>query len=490
MPHPSTSSAGTQRPLKPRVSAVLVVQLALCLGTWLALLAFWDSSEQPSPDALGALTLLNAAWMLLSWRRLVGRWWDGYVAFMASVTLFNASHPILAAVGLLSTGVMESAFSVGTTARTSLLVLGALVGMHTGALLAASRAQKSAGWIAGTTNNALGPLRQIGILLLILTGPAAIAKNLESIQIVVSSGYFGLYQQDAQVGLGNWQSVLASLFAPSLLINFVAHRHSAAWRRAIWSAAALSFLGNTFLGLRGNAFVGLVPLLMLQHELVARIRPRAIGALAAVGLLLVPWIGSIRTLNLQDRIDAKSGGTFSLLTGVEEMGGSMRTVAHTIELVPALRPFDWGRGYILAATTIVPNLFWDLHPAVAAGNYSTWLIREVDPVQHHAGGGIGFSAIAEAYANGGEMGTLLIMLLLGAAIAHVAMRARTSEGAAGYALEAIVVAAILPFARGESSMIVRPIVWCGILPLLVARVTGEVLAKRRGLQHRGQGRDA
>ena len=73
-------------------------------------------------------------------------------------------------------------------------------------------------------------------------------------------------------------------------------------------------------------------------------------------------------------------------------------------LVPESRPYDYGISYLYALTAIMPNIGWQVHPSVAHGLLSDWLIKTVDPVVARGGGGLGFSFIAEAYLNFGWFG--------------------------------------------------------------------------------------
>ena len=159
---------------------------------------------------------------------------------------------------------------------------------------------------------------------------------------------------------------------------------------------------------------------------------------------------------------------------LDEMGGSMATVAHTVELVPSARPYDCGIDYLYAASTLFPNLFWNLHPAVARGLLSSWLVWEVDPFFAEAGGSYDFSCIAEAYLNFGWIGVPAVMLVLGLLYSKFVLWAQRSRDPLKLAMVATYGVFVLKYARTEASWIVRPLVWYALVPyalvLLVARL--------------------
>src|SRR5665811_539382 len=75
-----------------------------------------------------------------------------------------------------------------------------------------------------------------------------------------------------------------------------------------------------------------------------------------------------------------------MIETISEMGGSMKTVAYTLELVPSLRDYDNGLGYIYGLSTEIPNFLGSVHPAIARGTASDWLVSTVAPWNAAQGG--------------------------------------------------------------------------------------------------------
>ncbi len=178
---------------------------------------------------------------------------------------------------------------------------------------------------------------------------------------------------------------------------------------------------------------------------------------SSVGEDRLSWSGFVNTLE-----DYDNPATASLT----EMGGTLATIAYTMDMVPSDRGFDYGQSYLYAALTVVPNIFGTaIHPAIQHGTAADWLIRTISYDTATAGGGIGYSFIAEAYLNFGWAGPPLVMILLGVGWAAVEGFAARSASPGAVALMGIVMVFGLIYARAEMSNIVRPIVWCGFIPL-------------------------
>jgi hypothetical protein len=181
-----------------------------------------------------------------------------------------------------------------------------------------------------------------------------------------------------------------------------------------------------------------------------------------IGQDRLSWSGFLGTLDNYDNPASAS---------LTEMGGTMATLAYTMDLVPDDRDFESGKSYLFAALTILPNIFGtQRHPSVERGTAADWLIRTVSYATAVSGGGLGYSFIAEAYLNFGWMGAPLVMILLGFLLAAAECFAARSGSPAATSLMGTILFFALIYARAESTDIVRGIVWCGFLPLATLTV--------------------
>jgi oligosaccharide repeat unit polymerase len=132
--------------------------------------------------------------------------------------------------------------------------------------------------------------------------------------------------------------------------------------------------------------------------------------------------------------------------------------------VPLFRDFDLGVGYLYAFFTIIPNLFWEIHPTIAHGLAAHWLVQTVAPASAALGRGYGFSFIAEAYLNFGWIGAPIVLGFIGFLLARLVLWAQRKYEPAKMATVASFLAFFLIYARGESGSIVRPLFWYALLP--------------------------
>lgn len=195
-------------------------------------------------------------------------------------------------------------------------------------------------------------------------------------------------------------------------------------------------------------------------------------------LILVPLAPVFRSASGQERysltrvVDAYFSIENPALEGLTYMGGSMNTVSYTIDLVPETRGYDMGASYYYALLTVFPNAFWSIHPSVARGIASEWLVKTVDPETARIGGGMGYSFIAEAYLNFGWWGAPIVLILMGFFFGSMVLWADRSGDIARLAMIASFLSFFLVFPRGESIQVVRALVWYSFLPYLAVRQIG------------------
>ncbi len=150
------------------------------------------------------------------------------------------------------------------------------------------------------------------------------------------------------------------------------------------------------------------------------------------------------------------------------MGGSVYTLTHTMTLVPSIRDYDYGASYGYALLTLFPNLFWDLHPTIAAGIPGEWLMWIIEPWAAARGVGLGYSFIAEAYLNFGPLGAAGFLFCFGWAYARFVLWSDQVAYPARMAFVASMAFFFIFIARAELAIIVRGVVWYALVPYLLA----------------------
>ncbi len=415
------------------------------------------------------------AWSLWSWYRLTGQIFDWYIVFLTAAYAFNAGQTFLEALHLNEHGILNAEFSPEVILKTLYLVQLSLASFHWGALWAVERgAADRTGRIPDTTSpETYTSMRIVGVLLLVVAVPFAALLLKEAVGVVMSGGYFALYQQKAATGLGAGPKVLACFLVPGVMFLLAGSRES----RPLRLTAVGLLLGyaatNLFLGVRHEAAVLFVALAWLWDR---QIRPVKLTWLAAGGafvlLVVFPLVAATRNTSGSERasfgylIEEYATVKNPAVAAVHEMGGSMNTVAHTLVLVPTTRDFEYGLGYAYGVFILFPNFFWDLHPAIAREIPGAWLTRMIDPITFEQGGGMGYSFVAEAYFNVGWLGTGPVMFLMG----FFAARLVRWSDASGRADRAAAIASgfcfLVFYVRAELAVVIRGVVWYACLPYL------------------------
>ena len=429
-----------------------------------------------STETCCRLLLVHTVWALFSWRRASGGLFHPYALFLLAATLFNAGLALLRVFHLTEEPLLAS-YPPDLVLRSLLLVFAALAALHFGALLAVSSRHHR---VAGEPPDSDAALRITGCALLAISLLPLAVKLRAIVEVVGSGGYMALYQRGlGAAGANSAISAAADLVLPASF--FLLASSAGRPRYRIVALAVLATYSATMLyaGWRALSLMPLVSAAWLWDRTIWRV-PRVLIAFAAVIVVavVIPVVRATRGLAASERATSDYSDLANLpaVAGVEEMGGTIETVALTIELVPAYRSYDFGKGYAFALFTIMPSLFWSPHPSVARGIPSVWLTEAVDPFTADEGGSLGFSFIADAFLNFGAPGVPLFALLMGFAIV------RLCQWAEGSAARMATVATFTPWllfsARSELDFLPRPLVWYGLCPYVLFLVVRLALPER------------
>lgn len=422
--------------------------------------------------SLSILFVVVSIWCIVSWYCVSGSIFDPYSLFFLAAIAFNGGQLFLEVFGLNQGGLLNGRFSSDVLAETIHFVLACIVAMHLGAIVGASASIKPAEQFRRPSEQSAGitATRWVGWLLFIISVvPTAIYLR-ACVSTVLSSGYAAIYFQGIPVGVESVWRVLSVFFVPGVFFLLAGSR-GMFLNVAIATVAIVAYsLTSFFIGDRGGGGYALVGFVWLWHRCVRPFKLwKILLVLLAIGLLL-PIIGNVRSLTGEHRasLSAFAEAFFSVENPViallKELGTTMRTVAYTLMFVPGERAFDYGTGYLRALMTLVPSLYWK-----TTETYSTWLVWTVAPGFARMGGGLGYSFIAEAYANFGWLGSIVFTFVLGYALARLAAWVNSSHDPARQALAATFIAFTIQYARGESAGEVGRLFWAVLVPYLVAR---------------------
>ncbi|MBX3234786.1 MAG: O-antigen polysaccharide polymerase Wzy [Nitrospiraceae bacterium] len=451
----------------------LVLGQCAWLGLFLVQLAMTDVyelSDEQSIDALSVFLGLFALWVFWSWRAAIGHLVDLYSFFFTTLLLFSGGQALLNVFGLLPRGMLNGQFPAYEIRAALTLVIWCLLGFHTGALLNASRYRGSVETVWHRQEIA-DVVRQVGLILVLISVAPALYELYLDASAIQTFGYGGqFYLAKSATGIDAWTKILSMFLVPGALLLLSGSKGMRMNVIVAWLAIAGPAISYFLLGIRNVGVRGLVALLWLHSAAIRPIRMWVVALAGFSALLLIPGLAAVRSRafsiggTLESLQQAYATMDNPLVLALTEMGGTLLTVVHTMNLVPAVRPHEWGMGYVVALTTVFPNLFWDLHPAIQAGLPSYWLMKEIDPYAANTGFTFGYSMIAEAYLNFSSIGAPLAMSVMGYLLSAFVCWSLRFPDALKLALQAILMSFVLFVARAESHLIVRPIFWECLVP--------------------------
>jgi oligosaccharide repeat unit polymerase len=433
--------------------------------------------------------VLVTFWVFLSWKLWVGSVFMPFSIFLMAAIAFNGGQIILEAVNLNRNGLVPiGSFPPSLLEETVLYVTLGILAFHGGGVLASRSVREPKDLVGVMTSDAsmLHAMQLVGSALLLLSLPFWIYTQITQLRISLGGSYGDLYLQDYSVGVGSLPSIAASYVIPGLMMFVVGFQGLRAATIVAFLIILVMTVSDLLLGYRAFAAWPLLSFLWVVHTVVVKL-PRWMLIVGSATLLFVvfPVVRVARQMTGSERVSLQSlrglyvGIDNPIVSTVSEMGGSMATVAYTLQLIPDQKDFDRGFGYLYAFTTLVPNIFGTgVHPAIAHGTPSNWLIWEVDRWTAERGGGLGYSFIAEAYYNFGWFLGLIALLIIGASIGKLLFWLQHSWGYLGVAAAGTALAFFSLYARGEIYTIVRPIAWCVAIPVLAVLVVARSIQRR------------
>lgn len=462
--------------------------------------------------------LILSLWSLGSWFWLTRKLFDPYTIFLVSAILFNAGQALLEVFHLNRLGLLRGQFSPAAISNTLFFVVFGLSAFHLGALLSLGasngiatifylqqpfkrsesrqerliRSQQPPSALHSTDPFLDKPSRQKNDVVQPLdTSPGSVWVGwglasvsllpsiyvfFKSLQVVMTQGYQGLYQGDQETSVGALPGVIGEFLIPAAVFLLVGSSvissptYSKRTRNFAIALILLYITSRFLLGERRKVATAMTALIWLWHEWIVKLPAVVIIGSAVVLSLVFPIVAATRNLTGQQGISLDAvqsqlyGESNPLISTLSEMGGTMMTIAHTMNLVPSARPFQMGADYGYALLTLVPNFFWKLHPTIERGLAGSWLTWAIDPEFASRGGGYGYSFIAEAYLNFGWVGGPIALGMIGLLYTSLVLWAINSRSPARIALIATFSVYFPFYARSEAALHVRALVWYAVMP--------------------------
>ncbi len=446
-------------------------------------------SAEASFLPLTIVFLILTIWFLWSWKKLTNSWFDPYSMFIVAAFLFHGGQTFLIVLNVQAGPMLDDLFRDFVLVEALYLVILGMAVFHLGALSAATFRRYSKRGKAAMDHRSIvvsdNLVHSVGWVFVLIAILPTIFVLRDALQVVQNSGYFGLFQRESTTGFGSIMNILAAFLVPGALF-LVVNSKGKPLNQVVSAIIILTFALTQFvLGSRATGAMPLIAYAWLWHRTVSKL-PRTLLIVSAAILLFVlfPLVKLTRHMSGEDWLDLSQGAenllesTTPVISILREMGGSLSTVAYTLELVPSTRGFEFGQSYLYATLTVVPNFFWDIHPTIAHGLAADWLVQTVEPILSKLGGGLGYSFIAEAYLNFGWLGAPLLLGLIGFLFAGFVLWAQDGGGAARMAVVASFVSFFMIYARGESGSVVRALFWYALLPYMFMYLISDIRRSR------------
>lgn len=362
---------------------------------------------------LGIFAYIEIIYIFTSWRSLGNSWIDAYTVFIIAYVLFSIGQPLLDVFNATTQDrclLLRSDISIQSYYEAEYVSMLFINFFHFGAMLSPSPKYHIKNSFPNVVHSETKGITTASNIFMVLSAPFYIYKLVVWAAIASVAGYHELYEVE-YMGVSPFVMVMGDFFIPSVIAKlFISEYTGKKLTMSRIIAVCFVLLPNFYVGLRNEAVVLIMSWVIIYCKL-HKITPRmAIIGLASLYLGLVMLNLIIETRNETTKsievyqADMEADPALSTIT---EMGFSMFTLCHTIDIVPDTEDWRLGSSYLIAPTVIIPNLgFWDVHPAQKYSNLGRWLTNRLGTTF-----GTGFSMNAEAYINFGYFGAIIVLVL-------------------------------------------------------------------------------
>lgn len=418
-----------------------------------------DRPSMQSLSMMGWFGIVQLVFCIISWLKKGNQLVSPYVIFLLTLYIFSYGQSFLWALGLESerTLVGFRGCTIPEIFDAQVITIIMLVYFQVGALYCYSNRRHFYREVVSVDYTS--SLRKIGWILFIISVVPYSSGMIQNMILSMTMGYEALYEGEAKVGIANWSAIIADYCIPSLICLYISYRNNKYKRRIITLFFLMNILAILITGGRTFAVILIALIVIMYNYLVKRFTRKwlIVGCLGAFLLL------QILSLVANFRVESDKGASLSsvklenngAVDAIAEMGGTMFCLIKTQNLVPERENYRFGKSYIYAFTSLIPNLgFWEIHPAKQESNLSDWLTDSLGLDY-----GTGFSMCAEAFANFGNLG-FIVFFFWGWFIASIMGKIEQSAWSQNYAQMAFLLILFwffLTLPRNNFINLIRPI---------------------------------
>lgn len=403
---------------------ILIVHIFISIGAFSILIL--SKNEIDTKETLYQFTIVGCiafTWNLFSWYFITREIINIYLIFIIFSFIFFLGQPISMMMNenFNSYGILTIESLPHDSVNYALIfIIQSILLIQLGAIISGIRKKK----VKLSTKSSVDYSRSmiiVGyILLMISVVPVAIIL-INNFRAIATGGYAAIFlaSHNTSAGLGGgYIRILANLFIPAILLLIIGESEKRK-RQFFWVAVALLYIGLFFLvGIRGSTSLFLFAIILVFHFTVKRFSKKKVFILALSGfafIIIMKFISIIRAvvrgnMGIWNIISDTwhsfiVGGPF--FSALSEFGTTLVAISLVFEHSPSTFPFNNGLSYYNSLLAVLPNLFWDVHPAAAAGTMD----EKFSPLLTIYGG-LGGSFVSEVYYNFGHYG-LWVMPLIG-----------------------------------------------------------------------------
>lgn len=395
------------------ISLMLLYVITLAIYT-----NFVSVIDMTTMQAMGIFGVILALLCAYTWKREGKDLISPYFFFVVTLFIFLYGQSLLYAINIISDdrhligfqGI--SIYQVYRAQKTTLIMLAAF---HIGALCVKNKTLVTADYKEKNIclrEQQLQLIKKIGIFLFLISGYFYLHTLVANMILSIKFGYGALYDGEGAVGVAQTGRYLGDYFLPSIICLFIAYQNNKRKIKAIYGLCSLIIIAILLTGGRTYAVILILMLVLLRHYVIKRFSNREMIGLCVAGLFLLSVLAVVGKVRTSDNRSLESYTTTNdnnnaAVEAIAEMGSTMFCLIETQLLVPSTEDYRYGRSYLYSFTSLIPNLgFWEMHPARIEANLSDWLTDKL-----HLSYGTGFSMCAEAYANFGSYGWIMMFLL-------------------------------------------------------------------------------
>lgn len=370
--------------------------------------------------------VLTVIYVFYTWYKITDQLFTPYTIFMLFFFLFNYGQPLMWAFGIhfpneIGVTPIYSGHVVATNfdiINTQSLVLISAWMLHLGALLSIRNKRKIMSEslitknrkVEQNTEKTLKLIFVVSLLIAIPAVPITLWTTFEDLKVAMNYGYRALYFSEYARTGASIEVFFNLWFFPSLIGLLIGSKYNTKVTVAVYFIMALFILLNVAAGERHIWIYKIFILIWLSHVVNKRLLIRNVFVyilIAIVSIYLLDAIVSLRNsgITFSKVMESLSFKNSSILKVIFEMGGSMNTTLYIQNYGEDF--WENGNTYLIAIIGLVSNRILDYF-SIEYGVLSRYL-SEYLGINY----GPGFSIVAEALINYGQIFSPLFMIVIG-----------------------------------------------------------------------------